>query len=108
MGLNLPTIKRGFSPTYSRSLKIGSGFLRKIPLAIVIFLLFFHLPILIPEFIHRHMTIQEIQEILESQPTGLSHLARGEIAKAIYEEAKRYNYDPKFILALIAIESSRC
>lgn len=109
MKLNFPLIKKGVQPTYSRGLKIGSRFsriFRKVSLAIVIFLLFFHLPIFIPEFIHRHMTIQEIQGILESQPTGLSHVEKGEIAKAIYAEAKRHNYDPKFILALIAIESS--
>ena len=33
-------------------------------------------------------------------------MTREELAEVIYEEALRYNQDPKFILALIAIESS--
>jgi soluble lytic murein transglycosylase len=45
-------------------------------------------------------------EVLESQPTGLANVTKEELAEVIYEEANRYNHDPKFILALIAIESS--
>ena len=33
-------------------------------------------------------------------------MTKEELAEVIYEEAIRYNHDPKFILALIAIESS--
>jgi soluble lytic murein transglycosylase len=44
-------------------------------------------------------------EVLESQPTGLANVTKEELAEVIYEEANRYNHDPKFILALIAIES---
>jgi soluble lytic murein transglycosylase-like protein len=42
---------------------------------------------------------------LEKQPTGLANVTKEERAEVIYEEATRYNHDPKFILALIAIES---
>jgi hypothetical protein len=51
-------------------------------------------------------TIHEMLTVLEKYPTGLTHVAKEELAKGIYEEATRYNHDPKFILALIAIESS--
>ena len=44
--------------------------------------------------------------MLERQPTGLANVTKEELAEVIYEEAIRYNHDPKFILALIAIESS--
>jgi soluble lytic murein transglycosylase len=42
---------------------------------------------------------------LERYPTGLANVTKEELAEVIYEEAIRYNHDPKFILALIAIES---
>jgi soluble lytic murein transglycosylase-like protein len=54
----------------------------------------------------RNRTIQEIQAILERQQTGLANVTKEELAEVIYEESIRYNHDPKFILALIAIESS--
>jgi soluble lytic murein transglycosylase-like protein len=50
--------------------------------------------------------IAEILTILEKQQTGLADVTRRELAEVIYEEAQKYNYDPKFILALISIESS--
>jgi soluble lytic murein transglycosylase len=43
---------------------------------------------------------------LEKQPTGLANVTKEELAEVIYDEAVRYNHDPKFILALIVIESS--
>jgi soluble lytic murein transglycosylase len=36
----------------------------------------------------------------------LDNVTKGELAEAIYEESLHYDHDPKFILALIAIESS--
>ena len=50
--------------------------------------------------------IQEILTILDRQPTGFAHVTKAELAEVIYEESVRNNHDPKFILALIAIESS--
>lgn len=50
--------------------------------------------------------IQEIARVLERYSTDLDERTRIELAEAIYEESLRYNHDPKFILALIAIESS--
>jgi soluble lytic murein transglycosylase len=54
----------------------------------------------------KKQAIQEIQAVLESHPTGLTDVTKEELAEVIFEEANRYNQDPKFILALIAIESS--
>ena len=54
----------------------------------------------------RQETIEEITTILERQATGLKNVKMEDLATVIYEEATRYNHDPKFILALIATESS--
>ena len=43
---------------------------------------------------------------MEKHPTGLANVTKEELAEVIYEEAICHNHDPKFILALIAIESS--
>jgi soluble lytic murein transglycosylase-like protein len=83
-----------------------SSILLKVTLFIVIFILSFHLPNFIPGLNQREQTIKEILEVLEKQPTGLANVTKEELAEVIYEEAIRYNHDPKFILALIAIESS--
>lgn len=80
--------------------------LRKVTLFIVIFVSFFHLPNFIPILNHREQTIKEILDVLERHPTGLANVTKEELAEVIYEEAIRHNHDPKFILALIAIESS--
>jgi len=79
--------------------------LRKATLFIMIFIVSFHLPNLIPDLSQREQTIKEIFEVLERQPTGLANVTKEELAEVIYEEATRYNHDPKFILALIATES---
>jgi len=50
--------------------------------------------------------IREIIEVLEKYPTGLAVVTKEELAEVIYEEAIRYDYDPKFIMAVIANESS--
>lgn len=107
----------GYFKKFSPSI---SCFPLKTALFIVIFILFFHLPLVIPgtqylpfgfhyltdEFRNKQQTIQEIFAVLEKQPTGLANVTKEELAEVIYEEAIRYNHDPKFILALIAIESS--
>lgn len=58
-----------------------------------------------PEFQGRQLAIREILGVLERYPTGLAEVTKEELAEVIYEEALRHNQDPKFILALIAIES---
>ena len=59
-----------------------------------------------PQFLKKQKTIKEILVILEKYDTGLAIVTKEELAEVIYEEATRHNHDPKFILALIAIESS--
>ena len=93
--------------------------LRKVALFVVIFVFSFHLSFplgikylptglqyLSAEFEGRQQAIREILEVLERHPTGLASVTKEELAEVIYEEATRHNLDPKFILALIAIESS--
>jgi len=101
------------SPTYK---KMGLSFRRmlfKVVLFFAIFILTFHLPhftnriqCLTDGIGTREETIQEIRKVLEKYPTGLANVTKEELAEVIYEEATRYNHDPKFIMALIAIESS--
>lgn len=93
----LPYKKNRFTP-----LRIFS----KIAFFIVIFVLSFHLPNFIPGLYQRDETIKEILNVLERHPTGLASVTKEEIAEVIYEEGLRHNHDPKFILALISIESS--
>jgi hypothetical protein len=82
----------------------------RVILKVILFLLFFtisfHLPSFELENRNRQETIEEILVVLEQYPTGLANVTKEELAEVIYEEATRYNYEPKFILALIAIESS--
>jgi len=93
--------------TVNRSNKSISspGIFLKLVLFTVVFILSFHSPNFIPDFSQREQTIREILEVLERQPTGLANVTKEELAEVIYEEANRYNQDPKLILALIAIES---
>jgi len=90
----------------------------KILLIAFAFILSFHLPLspginylphglkyLAPEFQGRQHAIREILGVLERYPTGLADVTKEELAEVIYDEALRHNQDPKFILALIAIES---
>lgn len=79
--------------------------LRKATLFVMVFVISFHLPNLIPDITQREQTIREILEVLERQATGLADVTKEELAEVIYDEATRYNHDPKFILALIATES---
>ncbi len=97
------------SPPHNRANKKNgvafSRFLCKATLFIIIFIISFHLPNFIPDLSQREQTIREILEVLERQSTGLANVTKEELAEVIYEEASRYNQDPKFILAVIAIES---
>lgn len=109
MELNDPLIRTGHSPPYPKLKRSVSLFLRlflKIILVIVISTLSIHLPDFTVRTPNRGQTIQEIAGILERYSTDLDKVTRIELAEAIYEEAVSYNQDPKFILALIAIESS--
>jgi soluble lytic murein transglycosylase-like protein len=87
----------------------------KFGLFLIIFIFSFHLSLshfaqdildLEPGSRNREKTIREMVAVLEKHQTGLANVTREELAEVIYEEALRYNQDPKFILALIAIESS--
>lgn len=81
--------------------------LRKGTLFIIVFILSIHFSHSIHHLIsnQKEQVINEIQTILERYQTGLGSEMKEQLANVIYEEAYRYNQDPKFILALIAIES---
>jgi len=81
------------------------GISPKLVLCTIAFILSFHFPNFVPDFSQREQTIKEILDVLERQPTGLADVTKEELAEVIYEEATRYNQDPKFILALIFTES---
>jgi hypothetical protein len=116
MEFNEPLIRTGHPPHSINYKKNGlslSRILIKATLFIFIFTLSFHLPNFtfgIKFFTfglqQKERNIQEIMGILEKHLTGLANVTKEELAEVIYEEALRYNQDPKFILALIAIESS--
>jgi soluble lytic murein transglycosylase len=90
--------------------KNGLPFLRilhKVALFIFVFILSLHFSnsFLSLDSDQRGQTIKVILEVLERHPTGLANVTKEELAEVIYEEANRYNHDPKFILAIISIES---
>ena len=107
MELNEPIIRTGHPPHPSANKKIRLLPARvfKVILFLAIFLFSFHLPQPIFESKNRQETVREILAVLERHPTGLANVTKEELAEFIYEEASRYNHDPKFIVALIAIES---
>jgi soluble lytic murein transglycosylase-like protein len=108
MELNEPNIRTGHPPhsiPYKKNGLSPFRILPKIAIFIIIFLLSFHLPHFNPGFNSRKQNIQEILAVLERHQTGLANVTKEELAEVIYEEATRYNHDPKFILAVIAIES---
>ena len=108
MELNEPNIRMGHPPhsiPYRENGLLPFRILLKATLFIIIFILSFHLPSSTPGFDSRKQTIEEILSVLERYPTGLANVTKEELAEVIYEEAVRYNHDPKFILAVIAIES---
>ena len=80
--------------------------LTKTLLFLLIFSLSFHFSNPPSEVVTRQKTIEEITAVLEKQGTEVKSMRLEDLATVIYEEATRYNHDPKFILALIAIESS--
>jgi soluble lytic murein transglycosylase len=109
MKLNEPLIRTGHPPhckTQKKNSVVLFRILRKIALFLLIFLFSFYLPNFISEVNQRDETIREILGVLERQATGLANVTNEELAEVIYEEATRHNHDPKFILALIATESS--
>ncbi len=51
-------------------------------------------------------TLLKIPAILKKFKTGLSEKVQSQLAKTIYQESLKYNYDPELILALVIKESS--
>ncbi len=109
------------SPEHKKKRHLLRPVLRRFLPSLAIFLTFFNLPNLIstiqdisPGFVHlvpglddeREKAIQEILAVLEQQETDLARVTQEELAEAIYEESRRHNQDPKFILAIIGTESS--
>ena len=103
--LNVRTGHPPHSIPYKKNGLFSCRILLKIAIFIIIFVLSFHLPHFNPEFNSRKETIQEILSVLERHRTGLASVTKEELAEVIYEEAIRYNHDPKFIMALIFAES---
>jgi soluble lytic murein transglycosylase len=109
MELKEPLIRTGHPPHSLKLKRSGFGFrslLPKIILVILISSLTIHLPNFTIQTTKGELAIREITGILERYSIDIDHVTRIELAEAIYEESVRYNHDPKFILALIAIESS--
>lgn len=109
MELNEPNIRAGHPPhsiPYKKSGLLPLRILLKAALFTIVFFIFFHLPNFTPGIQNREKTINEILTVLEKHQTGFANVTKEELAEVIYEEAIRYNHDPKFILALISIESS--
>jgi soluble lytic murein transglycosylase-like protein len=107
MELNEPLIRMGHPPhpLEDKRIRLFAPRIFKAALFVVIFLLSFQLPPINFESKNRQETIKEILAVLERHPTGLANVTKEELAEVIYEEATRHNQDPKFILAVIAIES---
>ena len=108
MELNEPNIWTGHPPhsiPYKKNGLLPFRILLKAALFIIIFILSFHLPHFNSGFDSRKQTIQEILSVLERHRTGLAAIMKEELAEVIYEEALRYNHDPKLIMALIYAES---
>jgi len=116
MELKGPLIRRGHPPHSAAKGKDGFAPFRilfRVALFVFMFILFFHLPGSPPGIKYllfgtqdKEQTVKEILAVLERHETGLANVTKEELAEVIYEEATRYDYDPKFILALIDIESS--
>jgi hypothetical protein len=108
MELNEPNIRTGHPP-HSRAEKKNNSLPLRIPLKVSLFIIVFILSFYFPHCIigpnTREETIQDILSVLERHRTGLGSVTKEELAKVIYEEAIRYNHDPKFIMALISAES---
>ena len=107
MELNEPLIRTGHPPHPSgdKKIRLLPPRILKATLFLIIFLLSFHLPPFDFGIKNRQDTIKEILAVLEGHPTGLANVTKEELAEVIYEEATHYNHNPKFILAVITIES---
>ena len=107
MQLNDPLIRTGHPPHPAAYIKNDRPrrLLFKALLFFVIFALSFHLLPFDFGIKNRQDTIKEILAVLEGHPTGLANVTKEELAEVIYEESIRNNHDPKFILAVITIES---
>jgi len=101
--VKIETIPKGIN-CKKKSLSI-LGIFPKLVLFTVAFIISFYSPNFVPDLSQREQTIRGILEVLERQSTGLANVTKEELAEVIYEEATRYNHDPKFILALIFTES---
>jgi len=109
MELTEPLIQVGHPanpPPYKKNRSFFLRLIIKIVLVVIISSLTIHLPDLTVKTQNRERVIHEIAGVLEKYSTDLDKATRIELAEAIYEEAVHYNWDPKLILALIAIESS--
>jgi soluble lytic murein transglycosylase len=116
MELKGPLIRTGHPPHSAAKRKDGFSPFRipiRVALFVFMFILSFYLPGFPPGIKYllfgtqgREQTVKEILAVLERHETGLANVTKEELAEVIYEEAARYDYDPKFILALIDIESS--
>ena len=102
-------------PPHKKSIKKTVFFLGRLLTKSILFLLMFSLSFYFSEYFYdspysqlqrRQQAIGEITAVLESQRMELKNVKLEDLATVIYEEATRYNHDPKLILALIATESS--
>jgi hypothetical protein len=108
MELNEPNIRTGHPPhsiPYKKNALLPFRILLKVALFTIVFFVAFHLPNFHSGSNSRKQIIQEILSVLERHRTGLASVTKEELAEVIYEEAIRFNQDPKFIMALIFAES---
>ncbi len=92
-------------PPGDKKLRFFPPWVFKAVLFLGIFVFSFHVPPLNFSSSNRREMIKEILAVLERHPTGLANVTKEQLAEVIYDEATRNNQDPKFILAVIAIES---
>jgi soluble lytic murein transglycosylase-like protein len=102
-------------PPHQKGIKKTAFFLGRFLAKTLLFILIFSLSFYFSESFNdspysqlqrRQKAIEEITAVLEKQGTEIKNVKLEDLATVIYVEATRYNHDPKFILALIAIESS--
>ena len=102
-------------PPHQKGVKKTAFFIGRFLAKTLLFILIFSLSFYFSEsfndspysqFQRRQKAIEEITAVLETQGTELKNVKLKDLATVIYEEATRYNHDPKLILALIATESS--
>lgn len=102
-------------PPHQKGIKKTAFFLGRFLAKALLFILIFSLSFYFSESFNdspysqlqrRQKAIEEITAVLERQGTEIKNVKLEDLATVIYVEATRYNHDPKFILALIAIESS--